>query len=148
MSGTTSVSELSSMTDPDAARGFARRRPALLAPAMLLRAEGAVLTIVATALYARTGMTWWLFALLLLVPDLGLLGYLAGARIGAASYNLTHALVLPGLVGLWGWWIGSSPLVAVALVWIAHIGVDRMVGYGLKYESSFRDTHLQRVADR
>jgi hypothetical protein len=148
MSGSTSVSELSSMADPDAARGFARRRPGLLAPAMLLRAEGAVLMIVATALYGRTGLTWWLFALLLLVPDLGLLGYLAGARVGAASYNLTHALVLPGLVGLWGWWIGSLPLLAVALVWTAHIGVDRMFGYGLKYEGSFRDTHLQRVTDR
>lgn len=115
---------------------------------MLLRMEGAVLALVAVALFARTGTTWWLFALLLLAPDLGLLGYLAGPRVGAASYNLTHALVLPGLVGAGGWWIGSSTAVAVALIWIAHIGVDRVVGYGLKYETDFRDTHLQRVGGR
>lgn len=149
MSLASSVPELSSAAaHPAAGIDEARSRPALLAPGVLLRMEGAVLALVAVSLFARTGTTWWLFALLLLAPDLGLLGYLAGARIGAASYNLTHALVLPGLVGAWGWWIGSSTPVAVALIWIAHIGVDRMVGYGLKYETDFRDTHLQRVGDR
>lgn len=148
MSLTRSVSELSSAAAHPAAGTRARGRPALLAPGMLLRMEGAVLALVAVALFAHTGTKWWLFALLFLAPDLGLLGYLAGARSGAASYNLTHALVLPVLVGAWGWWIGSSTSVAVALIWVAHIGVDRMVGYGLKYETDFRDTHLQRVGDR
>lgn len=117
----------------------------LMAPGILLRAEGAVLALVGVAMFARTGTSWWLFALLVLAPDLGLLGYLAGSRMGAASYNLTHALVLPGLVGVMGWWAGSATAVAVALIWVVHIGVDRMVGYGLKCETGFRDTHLQRA---
>jgi hypothetical protein len=122
--------------------------PALLGfsrPAVLLRAEGAALLLTSVMLYWVSGGSWLLFALLLLVPDLSMLGYLAGPRVGATVYNVFHAYPLPAALGAFGL-LGGSPLaLAVALVWFAHIGMDRLVGYGLKYPTEFKDTHLGRV---
>jgi hypothetical protein len=118
---------------------------AALRPVPLLRLEGVAMAVVAVGLYGRTGAGWWLFAALLLVPDLGMLGYLVGPRVGAATYNLTHALPVPLVVAAVGLWAGSAMAVAVALVWVAHIGIDRALGYGLKHPTDFGDTHLGRV---
>ena len=99
----------------------------------------------ATALYFHGDHPWWLYAALALAPDLSMLGYAAGVRIGAVVYNTAHTYALPvalvtaGVVG------EAGTLVAVSLVWIAHIGIDRALGYGLKYPTAFKDTHLQRV---
>jgi hypothetical protein len=128
--------------------GHAPRRAGWVpvSPAVTLRVEGAVLLAAAVAAYGLIGVSWWWFAGLLLVPDLGMLGYLAGPRIGAFTYNLTHTLSLPLAVGAVGLVSGSTLLIAAALIWLAHIGMDRALGYGLKYPTHFRDTHLQRVA--
>ena len=114
-------------------------------PRVLLRLEGAAVLALAVAGYWATGGNWWLFALLLLAPDLARLGYLAGNRVGAATYNLAHTYTLPLALLGYGLW-GASPLaLSLALIWLAHIGMDRMVGYGLKYAGGFKDTHLGRV---
>lgn len=133
---------MSATAVPAAERTSAR---AALRPVPLLRLEGAAMAVVAIGLYARTDAGWWLFAALLLVPDLGMLGYLAGPRVGAATYNLTHALLAPLVLAAIGLWAGSVTVVAVALVWVAHIGIDRALGYGLKHPTGFADTHLGRV---
>jgi hypothetical protein len=128
--------------------GGETRMPALLGfsrPAVLLRAEGATLLLTSVLLYWMNGGSWLLFALLLLAPDLSMLGYLAGSRSGAAIYNVFHAYPLPAVLGAFGLLGGSPPAVAVALVWFAHIGMDRLVGYGLKYPTEAKDTHLGRV---
>lgn len=117
----------------------------LARPAAMLRIEGAALLTASVALYWANGGSWWLFALLLLAPDVSMLGYLAGPGIGAAVYNAFHSYPLPAALGVLGLLWGAPFAVAVALVWLAHIGVDRLVGYGLKYPSGFRDTHLGRV---
>ena len=117
----------------------------LVRPAVLLRAEGATMLAASVALYWLNGESWWLFALLLLAPDVSMLGYLAGPRIGAAVYNTFHSYPLPAALGIFGLSVGSPLAVAVSLVWFAHIGMDRAIGYGLKYESEFKDTHLERV---
>jgi Domain of unknown function (DUF4260) len=83
--------------------------------------------------------------LLFLVPDLSMLGYLSGPQTGAVTYNLFHTYVLPGLLAALGLLTGSTLLVSLALVWFAHIGFDRMVGYGLKYPTGFFDTHLHHL---
>jgi len=111
---------------------------------MLLRAEGVALLAGATVFYVATGASWWLFALLFLAPDLSMLGYLAGPRAGAAAYNAAHATLVPIALGLLGW-AAVPALVPLALVWLAHIGFDRALGYGLKYASGFGDTHLGRI---
>jgi hypothetical protein len=123
--------------------GAARPRPR---PATLLRAEGVAILAVAAVAYAQVGVSWWLFAALLLAPDVGLLGYVRGARVGALTYNLTHTLVAPGALGVVGALLGADLAIAVALVWAAHIGGDRALGYGLKYPTRFNDTHLPRLS--
>ena len=114
-------------------------------PRLLLRIEGAALAFVAIFLFPRTGESWWLFAALILAPDLGFLGYLAGPRIGAIVYNALHVTALPFALALIGLLAPSATLVAVGLVWLAHIGFDRMLGYGLKYQAGFGFTHLGRI---
>ncbi len=114
-------------------------------PRLLLRAEGAVLLLLSLGLYAVIDGGWLLFLALILVPDLSILGYLSGARVGAVVYNTVHALVLPALL-VGAALLGAGPrFLDLALIWTAHIGADRMLGFGLKYPSAFRETHLQRV---
>jgi hypothetical protein len=114
-------------------------------PRALLHAEGATVFAASTALYFHGDRAWWLYLLLALAPDLSMLAYAGGARVGAVGYDAAHTYVVPVALGAGGLLGGSDALVAVALIWLAHIGVDRAVGYGLKYETGFRDTHLQRV---
>lgn len=115
------------------------------APQLLLRLEGAIVLVAAIAAYAHQGGGWGVFAALFLVPDLSLLGYLAGPRIGAAVYNTGHSHALPATLAAVAWLVGSPALLLGATIWVAHIGFDRMLGYGLKYSSGFRDTHLGQV---
>jgi Domain of unknown function (DUF4260) len=114
-------------------------------PRAVLHAEGAVAFAAATLLYFHGGHPWWLYLALALGPDLSMVAYAGGARLGALGYDTAHTYVVPVALAAVGVVGDVDALVAVALVWIAHIGVDRAVGYGLKYESGFKDTHLQRV---
>ena len=118
---------------------------ALARPRVLLRLEGAAVLALAVAGYRAGGGNWWLFALLLLALDVAALGYLAGNRVGAATYNLVHTYVLPLALLGYGLWGGSPLALSLALIWLAHIGMDRTVGYGLKYPTGAKDTHLGRV---
>ena len=114
-------------------------------PTAILRFEGAVILSLAVFLYVRGDGGWLLFLLLLLAPDISLLGYAAGPRVGAATYNALHTTVGPAAVAVAGILAESTGAVSVALVWFAHIGLDRLLGYGLKHTSGFRDTHLGRI---
>ena len=114
-------------------------------PRMLLRAEGAAVAAAAIALYFHADYPWWLFVVLALAPDLSALGYLAGPSIGAAAYDAVHTYVLPVVLAAIGVMADAEIAVQVGLIWLTHIGVDRAIGYGLKYPSGFKDTHLQRV---
>ena len=110
-----------------------------------LRLEGAAALVCALALYAHAGFSWRVFALLFLAPDLAMLGYLAGPRAGAVVYNLAHTYALALALALTGFLGGSPAAAAAGLIWIAHIGLDRALGYGLKYASAFGDSHLGRI---
>lgn len=112
---------------------------------LVLRFEGlAVLGVASTAFFVGGGSVLWFFALLLL-PDLSMLGYLAGKRVGAIAYNTAHNYLLPIGLGAAGYMLGQEEMVRVALIWVAHIGADRLFGYGLKYAEGFRSTHLGRL---
>jgi hypothetical protein len=117
-------------------------------PILLQRLEGGILLALSLLLYWRHGASWLLFLLLILVPDLFMLGYLRGPRAGAAVYNLGHTWLLPGLVGAAAVLAGSNLALSVALIWFGHIGLDRLLGYGLKYPTAFQDTHLGRIGRR
>jgi hypothetical protein len=111
----------------------------------LLRLEGLAVAAVSVALYARTGASWWLFAVLWLVPDLSILGYLAGPCWGARVYNAIHTYAVPAALGLSALLLHAHDLLPFALIWASHIGVDRMLGYGLKFSDGFGWTHLGRI---
>jgi len=109
-----------------------------------LRLEGLLLVAAATATYFHLGLSGAMFGVLFLAPDLALLGYLAGARPGALAYNTTHSTIGPlalGAVAL----LAAPAALPFALIWLAHIGLDRALGYGLKYATGFAFTHLGRV---
>jgi hypothetical protein len=114
-------------------------------PRLLLRAEGLAVFAAAIGLYFWADYEWWLLLVLALAPDLSMLGYTAGARVGAAAYNSAHTYVLPVVLGFTGVLADSSLATKLALIWLTHIGLDRALGYGLKYPTGFKDTHLQRV---
>ena len=111
----------------------------------LLRLEGAALALACTVFYSYFEGSWAMFALLLLAPDLSFLGYLGGPRVGAATYNVAHAAILPMLLGIVGMVMPSALAMHLALIWSAHIGLDRALGYGLKYDAGFGFTHLGRI---
>jgi hypothetical protein len=113
-------------------------------PTRLLRVEGLAALALAVGAYLALDGPLWLFVVLALAPDLSMLAYLAGPRIGSLGYNLFHTYTAPLALGGVGLWTDARLAILVAAVWAAHIGADRLVGYGLKYGSGFRDTHLSR----
>ena len=114
------------------------------APRIVLRLEGLAVLAIATAAYGRFGGSWVLFLALFLVPDLGIAGYLAGPRAGAAAYNVAHSYVGAAALILAGM-LGATWLLPPGLVWTAHIGFDRVLGFGLKYPDAFAHTHLGSI---
>jgi hypothetical protein len=108
----------------------------------LLRLEGLAVTALTAILYANAGASWWLFAALWLTPDLSILGYLAGSCWGARCYNAAHTYVLPAALAISALLLKTPALLPIALIRVNHIGVDRLLGYGLKYSDGFRFTHL------
>jgi hypothetical protein len=107
--------------------------------------EGGVVLVLALLVYWKLSGSWLLLIVLILAPDLFMLGYLRGPRLGGAIYNLGHTWLLPGIVVVAGVLGSTSLLLQLALIWFGHIGVDRLLGYGLKLPSSFQDTHLGRI---
>jgi Domain of unknown function (DUF4260) len=114
-------------------------------PRLLLRVEGAAVAVAAVTLYFYADFSWWLLLVLALAPDLSFIAFAAGPRAGTAAYDAAHTYVVPVALGAVGVVAETDLATQIALVWITHIGVDRAIGYGLKYPSAFRDTHLQRV---
>jgi uncharacterized protein DUF4260 len=114
-------------------------------PTTFLRLEGAALLGLAVFLYARGDRGWWLFAVVLLAPDLSIVGYAAGPRVGAVAYNVAHTTVGPAALAVAGVLVESPLTISLALIWAAHIGGDRLLGYGLKRSTGFRDTHLGTI---
>jgi hypothetical protein len=136
----------------EAGRGTAR---------LHLHLDGVALLAGAVLAYALAGGSWWLFLALLLAPDLFMLGYLGGPRVGAAVYNAGHSLLWPAV--LIGTAVlsggaeaiepaagaaragGPSVLLSVGIIWAAHIGMDRAFGFGYKYPTAFSDTDIGRA---
>jgi hypothetical protein len=115
----------------------------------LLRLEGLAVFAVALGAYLWLGSEpWWLFLVLLLVPDVSFLGYLGGPRVGALTYNAAHSTIGPIALLAAGALTDSGLVVSLALIWAAHIGLDRAIGYGLKYGAGFGFTHLGRIGGR
>jgi hypothetical protein len=122
------------MTTAAAAYRFADAVP-------LQRLEGLVALALGIVAYAWLGQSWWVFALLALAPDLAMLGYLRSTATGTLTYNLAHTYAAPALLALLGLAVGPMAF-GLAAIWTAHIGADRLLGYGLKLSAGFDQTHL------
>ena len=122
--------------DKAGARGGVRR---------LLRLEGLALLLAALGLFAKTSGDWRLFALLFLVPDVSFAFYLFGPRAGSFAYNMMHSTLGPLILAAAVFPLHLPVALAVTLIWFAHIGLDRALGYGLKYATGFGDTHLGAI---
>jgi hypothetical protein len=116
-----------------------------LLPRRLLHLEGLAVLVAAIALYFDAGYGWLALVLLFLAPDLSMLGYLGGPRLGALAYDVVHTYALPVALALAGVLAEAGLATQLGLIWLAHLGLDRLLGYGLKYPTGFKDTHLQRV---
>jgi hypothetical protein len=114
-------------------------------PPLLLRLEGLAVLAAALVLYFHEDFGWVLLVALFLAPDVSFAGYLLGPRAGAVAYDTLHTEVLPLALGALGIVADVTTATQVALIWLAHIGGDRLLGYGLKYPTRFGDTHLQRL---
>jgi len=110
-----------------------------------LRLEGAAAFIAGLALYGWLGGSWLLLLPLLLLPDLSMVGYLGSPRLGAFTYNVVHNWALGLAVLGVAFAMDSVPLAIAGAVLVAHVGMDRTAGYGLKLPTSFHDTHLGRM---
>lgn len=108
----------------------------------ILRLEGLAVLILALYAYNHLHFSWQTFALFFLLPDLSLLGYCLNPRIGALSYNSAHSYLGALLCLFLGTWLALPAVLASGLIWCAHLGFDRALGYGLKYQTGFRFTHL------
>jgi Domain of unknown function (DUF4260) len=117
----------------------------LMKPRLLLHLEGAAVLVVTVFFYHQLHASWLLFAILFLAPDLFMLGYLANVRTGSAVYNFAHTYFTAGVLFAIAYFAAKPQLLPIALVWTAHIGFDRLLGFGLKYPTHFKDTHLQHV---
>jgi hypothetical protein len=114
-------------------------------PRLILRLEGGALFLAALYAYWFTGGSWWLFLILFLVPDVSFAAYLVNPRIGALAYNAVHTTVGPIALAIYALYFAVPLALSIAIIWLAHAGIDRLLGYGLKYPSAFTDTHLGRI---
>jgi hypothetical protein len=114
-------------------------------PSTLLRLEGAAVLAAALITYSQYQYSWWQFALFLLAPDLAALGYLINKSVGSLIYNAMHTYVLPISLATAALLINFDLGLQLAFIWLAHIGMDRLFGYGLKYPNGFKHTHLTNI---
>jgi hypothetical protein len=119
-------------------------------PRTLLQMEGLAVLLFSVFAYHRTHGSWVEFLLLFLVPDLSMIGYLLNSRVGAVTYNVVHTYLGPVVLAGYALGTGRNALLLAALIWFAHIGFDRLLGFGLKYQARFKDTHLdaERLDER
>lgn len=110
----------------------------------ILRAEGAMVLFIAMTAYYYLGFSWWFFAVIFFTFDVSMIGYVLNAKIGAIAYNIVHSyFVALACIGV-GYFASYSEAISFGIIWMAHIGFDRMLGYGLKLES-FKQTHLGSI---
>lgn len=109
------------------------------------RLEGTTLFLVSAFMYAHLDFSLAVFILTLFLVDIWMVGYLINNKIGAYVYNIGHSLSLPVIIGVVGTYLDTRSVIAVSLIWTAHIGIDRAFGYGLKHESGFKHTHLGSI---
>jgi hypothetical protein len=104
--------------------------------------EEAAMFVLSIYLFSQLSFAWWWFVLLILAPDLSMLGYLINTRIGAMMYNLFHHKGVAVIIYIAGLYFHNETMQLIGIILFGHSSMDRMMGYGLKYPDSFQNTHL------
>lgn len=114
------------------------------------RFEGALVFVAALIVLSRetAGLTWWAVVLIFLAPDISMAFFALGSRVGAFAYNAVHIYGMGAFVMALGMALGTPLVAVVGVLWLAHVGFDRMLGYGLKSPEGFNITHLGRIGRR
>ncbi|GAB6440128.1 MULTISPECIES: DUF4260 domain-containing protein [Bacillus] len=107
--------------------------------------EGLVVFVAAIHMYSLYEFSWIIFLIFLFAPDLSMLAYGINNHVGAKIYNVFHTYIISIVIAIMGVYFKVDTVIMIGLIWTAHIGMDRMCGYGLKYETDFKDTHIQRL---
>lgn len=111
----------------------------------LLKLEETGIFLLTVYLFSTLDFAWWWFPTLLLVPDIGMIGYLINSKIGALLYNLFHHRLVAACVGMYGLAFENTYWILAGVILFAHISFDRIMGYGLKFNDSFNHTHLGSI---
>ncbi|MGJ8665706.1 MAG: DUF4260 domain-containing protein [Patiriisocius sp.] len=114
----------------------------------ILKIEELALFITGIVLFSTLEMNWWWFPVLLLLPDVGMLGYLINTKAGAFFYNLFHHRAISVVLLLIGYFYEQNGILLAGIIMFSHIAFDRMLGYGLKYPDSFKNTHLGEIGKK
>lgn len=112
---------------------------------ILLHMEGLAVLALSIFFYFYLQFSWLMFVILILAPDLSALGYLKNSKVGSIFYNVFHTYSFPLVIIICSLLVDSRVFLMIGLIWVAHIGMDRMLGYGLKYPTKFQDNHLNRI---
>ncbi|CAM4325984.1 DUF4260 domain-containing protein [Bacillus albus] len=107
--------------------------------------EGLVVFLATSYAYSIYEFSWIIFWVFLLTPDLSMFAYGVNNHVGAKIYNICHTYIISIIIAIIGVYFKVDTVIMIGLIWTAHIGMDRMFGYGLKYETDFKDTHIQRL---
>ena len=113
----------------------------------LLKLEEALMFALSIFLFSRLDYAWWWYPVLLMTPDLGMLGYLGGPGLGALTYNFVHHKALSIAIFIVGVMLGNQPLQLAGVILFGHSSMDRVFGYGLKYADAFQHTHLGMIGN-
>ena len=111
----------------------------------ILQLEGLAVFVLSVYFYYQLHFSWGIFLVLLLASDISALGYIKNVKVGSLLYNLFHTYSIPLILMICGLLLHSDRIIMICLIWIAHIGMDRMFGLELKYPTKFQDTHLNRI---
>jgi positive regulator of sigma E activity len=110
----------------------------------ILKLEEAAMTAIGIYLLTiyNLHLSFWLWAILFFSPDIGMLGYVVNTKIGAVSYNLFHHKGIAIALAVVGYYLQNDLMIAISILLFSHASFDRIMGYGLKYQDSFKNTHL------
>jgi len=111
----------------------------------LIKTEEAALFVLGVVFFIHLDIAWWWFLVLLLVPDVGMLGYIINTKVGAVTYNIFHHRGIAVILMLLGYYFNNFGMLLAGVMMFSHIAFDRMLGYGLKYPESFKNTHLGTI---
>lgn len=112
---------------------------------LLLKLEDFAELLLAIFAFSRLDFAWWVFPALILVPDVSMVGYAVNTKVGAAVYNFFHHKGLAIAIGVLGVILNNQAIMLTGIILFGHSTMDRFFGYGLKYNDSFKNTHLGSI---